>query len=370
MAQMVFNPRPSPSTSRVTTSSPGYFEFNPSLQSETALIKPQMGSNVIAPGVAPSSPSNTVRLDAFHVRAPQDFDMPENTSIYAKRALPALPRIQTSLKKPSASLEHKSPASTTSFSYPRRPSLYTQGRTITTDCCERSVPAVSTSAPSERVVSFPSHQRVPSCDSVASSKSPSTYEVDSAQLRRPRHMRSTSFRNFFNRNTYPGGVVETQQRSTSSMSQTSDVSVVESCVDSVLDDPGLCLSKSGTPISTAPSSRRPSTLSLVSLRPRKASTEIAPLALRQPALRKNSKTGSTSRWNIFGTGPERHSEDEEVAISPSAAPIKPMSELSCVRCYYFSARNCNGWIMGGSHGEACDTCTVCFLACTIRKPSH
>nr|POE87810.1 hypothetical protein CFP56_11039 [Quercus suber] len=37
-------------------------------------------------------------------------------------------------------------------------------------------------------------------------------------------------------------------------------------------------------------------------------------------------------------------------------PALPAQELTCQRCYYFAARNCNGWVMGGDHGDACETC--------------
>ena len=41
-----------------------------------------------------------------------------------------------------------------------------------------------------------------------------------------------------------------------------------------------------------------------------------------------------------------------------AAPLTRVEELKCQRCYYFVARNCNGYVMGGSHGDACETCAV------------
>ncbi|KXT09810.1 hypothetical protein AC579_10510 [Pseudocercospora musae] len=31
-------------------------------------------------------------------------------------------------------------------------------------------------------------------------------------------------------------------------------------------------------------------------------------------------------------------------------------ELSCQRCYYFAARNCNGYVLGGEAGDACEMC--------------
>lgn len=345
---------------RPTNSTPGYFEFDPSLNDFRPIAMAITSHRASSP-----APTNTVRLDAFHVRPSPGFNMPENTSIYAKRALPALPRIATQLNSAPSSHELQSPPSATSFSYPRRPSLYAQGRTATTDCCETSLStlkAVSfhTRGPSGGHHSH--HQRGPSTDSTTSSKLASPCEIDSHEsgVRRPRQQRSTSFRNFFNRNTFPGTSIETQQRSTSSMSQSSDIS----CVDSVLDDPGLCLSKSATPTSTAPSSRRPSTLSLASLRARKTSAEISTVvgvSTKQGAVRKNS----ASRWNIFAGASSTNEKDEDDEYASPANSFStnndsetPAAELSCVRCYYFSARNCNGWIMGGHHGEACDTCTM------------
>lgn len=41
-----------------------------------------------------------------------------------------------------------------------------------------------------------------------------------------------------------------------------------------------------------------------------------------------------------------------------APPVEPAKEMSCHRCYYFAARNCNGWVMGGTHGDACEQCLV------------
>jgi hypothetical protein len=36
----------------------------------------------------------------------------------------------------------------------------------------------------------------------------------------------------------------------------------------------------------------------------------------------------------------------------------PTQELSCGRCYYFTARNCNGYVLGGEAGDACEGCLV------------
>jgi hypothetical protein len=35
-------------------------------------------------------------------------------------------------------------------------------------------------------------------------------------------------------------------------------------------------------------------------------------------------------------------------------------ELTCHRCYYFAARNCKGWTIGGSSNDACDPCLVSY----------
>ncbi|KAH9812177.1 hypothetical protein Tdes44962_MAKER05818 [Teratosphaeria destructans] len=40
------------------------------------------------------------------------------------------------------------------------------------------------------------------------------------------------------------------------------------------------------------------------------------------------------------------------------APSPPAQEIKCHRCYYFAARHCNGWVMGGNHGDACEQCLV------------
>jgi hypothetical protein len=60
--------------------------------------------------------------------------------------------------------------------------------------------------------------------------------------------------------------------------------------------------------------------------------------------------------------------------NPTQAPNKPLpalptqetqsavqtQELTCHRCYYFAARNCKGWTMGGSSNDACEACLVSF----------
>lgn len=49
------------------------------------------------------------------------------------------------------------------------------------------------------------------------------------------------------------------------------------------------------------------------------------------------------------------------AVPRPVAQAPTAQELSCQRCYYYTARNCHGWVLGGLHGDACDTCLVCTL---------
>lgn len=59
------------------------------------------------------------------------------------------------------------------------------------------------------------------------------------------------------------------------------------------------------------------------------------------------------------TIPERMSSKR---IAPSPQKTQPQistQELSCQKCYYFTARNCNGYVMGGDSGDACEGCLVC-----------
>lgn len=42
----------------------------------------------------------------------------------------------------------------------------------------------------------------------------------------------------------------------------------------------------------------------------------------------------------------------------TSAMSGPPQVLSCQRCYYSIARNCNGWVFGGNHGDACESCLV------------
>lgn len=39
-------------------------------------------------------------------------------------------------------------------------------------------------------------------------------------------------------------------------------------------------------------------------------------------------------------------------------PSMKSEELRCQPCYYFAARHCNGYVLGGQHGEPCENCLV------------
>lgn len=42
----------------------------------------------------------------------------------------------------------------------------------------------------------------------------------------------------------------------------------------------------------------------------------------------------------------------------SSSPTRTTENLHCTPCYYFAARNCNGYVLGGGHGDACENCAV------------
>ena len=59
-----------------------------------------------------------------------------------------------------------------------------------------------------------------------------------------------------------------------------------------------------------------------------------------------------------------HRKGHPITSKPLPAAPPPKAErLKCQPCYYFAAHNCNGYVMGGSHGDACDNCAVCVYAC-------
>ena len=69
---------------------------------------------------------------------------------------------------------------------------------------------------------------------------------------------------------------------------------------------------------------------------------------RRPSLAKLQTSFSSTKKSIGGP------PDKPLPQPPTQ---KPQGQ-SCHRCYYFSLRNCQGWVMGGQHGDPCDTCLV------------
>lgn len=54
----------------------------------------------------------------------------------------------------------------------------------------------------------------------------------------------------------------------------------------------------------------------------------------------------------------------------SALELKtPATDLGCQKCYYYAARNCNGYVLGGDAGDACETCLVSY-SCLHREVLH
>ena len=316
-----------------SNSAPGYFEFSPATQSDAAIIAGAMKS------------SNIHRLDALHARPNPLFEgLPENAHIYASRPLPPVPTLAT-LRRPASA------KSLRSNSAPQRPTLSPKHRTITTDCVNRPLPPLPLRS---------LHRRGPSLDTAAAKHcvvelaplAEAAPLIEAAPLRRPRTMRSISFRNFLNRNTYPQ-VIPEPLRSASSMSESSESSSHDSRHDSVVGD-----EKPSTPTS-ATSSRRPSTLSLASLRARKISQEVVPAVPAVPRpLSGKAKDSNGRRWNLFGAF-DKPAVVKDVENLPPV-PITPpaTADLSCRECYYKIRDGCDGYIMGGAHGDACERCIV------------
>lgn len=342
----------SPRTSSLhhnSASMPGYFEYQPNLHSERVAM------------VAAMDDSAVHRLDAFHDRTSTSsnaYELPKDAHVYARRALPAIPALPAvpavpavpTLRKSSSAKSLRSPTA------PKRPSInHTTSYQVGYN--QRPLPPLPNSPP----------RRVPSMESdmsSAESKSPDSDFECVAPLPRPRTARSISFRNFLNRNTYPSSTSsDPSQRSVSSMSSTSDASTCsyDSRHDSVMGDVCSNQCKTVAAGSSAPGSRRPSTLSISSLRNRKVTppeVQTPPLPTRPVASRKMSTSaGAGRRWDLFHK--QHPTEENEENIPP--VPITPpagATEASCRPCYYYSMRNCNGWVMGGAHGEACESCAM------------
>lgn len=98
----------------------------------------------------------------------------------------------------------------------------------------------------------------------------------------------------------------------------------------------------------------------------------------EPQLQRGSSSRPTSGYSTGKISPnvanffqgKRYSNPTTKPLQPLPAhailPPVQFQELTCHRCYYFAARNCKGWTMGGSFNDACETC----LVSSDRPESH
>lgn len=129
-------------------------------------------------------------------------------------------------------------------------------------------------------------------------------------------------------------------------------------------------SEATSPIEEEPTTRRPSlpkvpasfpppqAINTYATRPLPAVPQPAPPGLRkQPSLMRKTSAPLPQQTIPQQTIPERMSSKR---IPSKGEPVQVSTqELSCQRCYYFTARNCNGYVMGGDAGDACEGCLVC-----------
>ena len=266
-------------------------------------------------------------LDAFHQRTGPLLEYPANASLYAKRALPPLPPPLAAVP----ALHRCTSSDSLCSGQSSRPGTAMTNR----QSCEKSLPPL------------PSLQRCPSIESVTSKAG----DAEQTPMPRSRAGRSISFRGFLNRNSAASASADDVPSLTSS---TSSVTTRDSRTDSIVGDYGL--THVTTNLSSAPGSRRPSTLSLTQLRAvsKKVNAAPPPLPTRPASGRKYSTSaGAGHRWNPFG----RNSEDYKEDLPPMPATPPFGQELSFGQCYYFFARNCNGYVLSnGVNGDACENC--------------
>ena len=73
----------------------------------------------------------------------------------------------------------------------------------------------------------------------------------------------------------------------------------------------------------------------------------------------SSRRPSLPKLQTSSSSPRLHAQAQMYASKPlPAAPSLKAEELRCQPCYYFAARHCNGYVLGGGHGDACENCLV------------
>lgn len=330
-----------------------YFDSNAGLISESAQIYQ---------GQKPFNYGG--KLNCAYEMPDTGFGLPKDVHIYAVRPLPPVPMpnlksfasakclrsTSNSFSSTISSVTTMSTSSTISSAFSssaqsRRPSV------CTTDFFDRPLPPLPLSTNTH-------HRRNISVDSNTSSKS---LEVPGpeAPTSRLRAMKSMSFRSFI-RQTYPLVNSTNSTRTSSAMSQSSEISR-DSRHDSAIEDLGTAFTKTMNPSSNSAGGRRPAPLNLSALRTRKVSQEavptLPPLPTRPISRKSEKSTVTVRRWALFSEKTQFLMEDSQ---NTPPTPVSPTNqpELSCQRCYYFALRNCKGWVIGGNPGDACESCTV------------
>lgn len=293
-----------------------------SLQQPPASVMSYFDFQPAESSVSPVKKGNVHCLDAFHDRPTTPFEYPTNASVYARRALPPLP-------SPAAvpALRNCSSSESMSSGPVSRPGTAMSCRQ------EKTLPPLPFRL-----------QQSPSFDSEDSGKE----NIAPTQVSRPRQHRGYSFRSLLSRHSDDEFPLASPK---------SGYSVTrESRTDSVMGDYSLThIKTNGTSTGSASSSRRPSALSLSHLKA--ASKKVNSCPPPMPS-RPSSRKGSTSNHNQHRWGALfRTIEDDKEDVPPMPTTPGMMQDLSFNRCYYFYARNCNGYVLSGSScGDACENC--------------
>lgn len=69
-----------------------------------------------------------------------------------------------------------------------------------------------------------------------------------------------------------------------------------------------------------------------------------------------SRRPSLPKLQTALSSPTRKVHSLSTKTLPPPPPPPMPEELKCQPCYYFAARHCQGYVMGGSHGDACEGC--------------
>lgn len=305
---MTIGPRTS-SLQQPPAAAMSYFDYQPA-ECQVSPIKKKPGT------------PNVHCLDAFHSRPTTPFEYPANANLYVKRALPPLP-------SPGAvpALRNCSSSESIASSGPvSRPGTAMSVRQ------EKSLPPLPFRL-----------QRSPSFgDSDESCKENNAPII----AQRPRQHRGYSFRSLLNRHSEDDAPLASP-KSVYSVTR-------ESRTDSVMGDYSLTQIKTNS-TSSAPGSRRPSALSLSHLKAasKKVNANPPPMPSRPSSRKGSSSTHNHNRWGTLF----RTVEDDKEDVPPMPPTPGMVQELSFGQCYYFYARNCNGYVLSGSSsGDACENC--------------